>query len=152
MECQENGRTMWWKLGASLEVTTIKLKQDGENWNDSCLVLYTPLGRGVGRTCGVITFLSLLTLFVIYRIWFKGTPKKLLEEEGSIIFPFNFPFPLEAIFHLPLEPMFLQSLQKFPRKKVQYFPLRESPRRGCFLSNNWSTNHIGKVGNRPILE
>jgi hypothetical protein len=42
MECWENGKTMWWKLGAMLEVTIIKLGWDGENWNDLCLMLQTP--------------------------------------------------------------------------------------------------------------
>jgi hypothetical protein len=31
MECQENGRTMWWKPKALLEVIIIELGWDGKN-------------------------------------------------------------------------------------------------------------------------
>jgi hypothetical protein len=31
MECQENGKTMWWKLGALLKVTIIELGWDRKN-------------------------------------------------------------------------------------------------------------------------
>jgi hypothetical protein len=92
---------MWWKLGALLEVTIIRLGQDGENWNDPCLVLWIPLRRKVERIDGVVTFFSFFTLLVVSKVWFKGTSIEALEEGGEVTFSFNFPFPLEAIFHLP---------------------------------------------------
>jgi len=65
----------------------------------------------VGKTNGVVFILSLLTLFIICRIWFKRTSTKMSNEGGSINFSFNFPFPLEEIFHLPkgLRPAALQA-------------------------------------------
>jgi hypothetical protein len=51
-----------------LEVTIIKLGQDGENWSDPRSMLWTPLGGGVGRTSGVITLLSLLTSSIVYKV------------------------------------------------------------------------------------
>jgi len=81
-----------------LEVTKIRLGQDGKNWSDPCSVLRTPPRGWVGRTGGVVALLSLLISFIVYKVWLKGTPTKALEEGGSITFSFNFPFPLEVIF------------------------------------------------------
>jgi hypothetical protein len=54
----------------------------------------------VGIASGVVTLLSLFTLFVVCKVWFKRTSTKALEEGGLVTFSFNFPFPLEAIFCL----------------------------------------------------
>jgi hypothetical protein len=80
MECHENGKTVWLKLGAMLEVTIIKLGWDGKNWNDPYLMFRTPPWRGVGRIGGVVALLSLLTSSIVYKVWFKGTSTKALEE------------------------------------------------------------------------
>jgi hypothetical protein len=45
-----------------LELTTIRLGWDGENWNDLYPVLQIPLGGKVGKTSGVITLLYFFTL------------------------------------------------------------------------------------------
>jgi BioD-like phosphotransacetylase family protein len=73
------------------EVTTIGLARDGKNYNDPCLVLQTPRRGGVGKTCGVIALLLLLTSSVVYKAWFKGISTKVSEERGSVTFSFNFP-------------------------------------------------------------
>jgi hypothetical protein len=92
---------MWWKLGAMLEVTIIGLGRDGKNWNDLCLVLQTPPRRGVGRIVEVLTLFSFLTSLVASKVYLKGTSTKASKEGVLVTFSFNFPFPLEAIFHLP---------------------------------------------------
>ncbi len=53
------------------------------------------------RTGGVVVLLSLLTMSVACKIWFKGTSTKVSKEGGSVTFSFNFPFPLEVILCLP---------------------------------------------------
>jgi hypothetical protein len=80
-------------------------------------MLWTPPGGKVGRIGEVVTVLSFLTSFVICRIWFKGTSTKALEEGGSIIFSFNFPFHLEAIFHLPPSTYVYTKLARVSMKK-----------------------------------
>jgi hypothetical protein len=67
-EGQENGKTMWWKPRALLEVTIIKLGWDGENWNVPCLMLWNPPEGGVGRIGGVIAIFIMLTSLVVYRV------------------------------------------------------------------------------------
>jgi hypothetical protein len=64
-------------------------------------VLQTPPRGGVGNTIGIVVFISLLTSFVVYKVWFKGMSIKALEERGSVTLSFNFPFPFEEIFRLP---------------------------------------------------
>ncbi len=41
------------------------------------------------------------TLSIVYKLSFKRTSIKTSEEGGLITFSFDFPFPLEIIFHLP---------------------------------------------------
>ncbi len=124
MECQENGRTMWWKPKALLEVTTIKLGWDGEKWNDPCWVLWTPLGEGVGKIDGIIVLLSLLTSLVVCRVWFKITSTKASKEGILITFSFNFPFPLEAIFCLPPSTCVFAKLARISMKEGLIFSFK----------------------------
>jgi hypothetical protein len=80
-------------------------------------VLQIPLGGGVRRTGGVVALLSLLTLSVVYKIWFKGTSTKALKEGGLVTFSFNFPFPLEVIFCLPQSTCVLAELARVSMKE-----------------------------------
>ncbi len=56
--------------------------------------------RGGKNRCGSNLSFFLHIVSCIQSL-FKGTSTKALEEGGLITFSFNFPFPLEAIFHLP---------------------------------------------------
>jgi hypothetical protein len=58
-------------------------------------MLQTPPRGGVGRISGVVAFLSLLTLSIVYRVWFKGTLIKVSEETLS---PSTFLFPWKPFF------------------------------------------------------
>jgi hypothetical protein len=66
----------------------------------------------VGIIGGVVALFSLLTSSIIYKVWFKGTSTKALEEGGLATFSFNFPFPFEAIFSLPPSTHVLVELAK----------------------------------------
>jgi hypothetical protein len=41
--------------------------RDGKNYNDLHPMFWTPLGGGVGKIGGVITFISLFTSSVVYK-------------------------------------------------------------------------------------
>jgi hypothetical protein len=49
----------------------------------------------------MVALLFLLTLFVVCRVWLKGTSTKVSKEGGLVTFSFNFPYPFKMIFHLP---------------------------------------------------
>jgi len=81
---------------------------------------------------------------------FKGTlinaSWSTLEEEGLVIFSFNFPFPLEVFFHLPPLTCVPMALARVSMKDDLMFSSRESLGWGCCFSNSQGTNHIGEDG------
>jgi hypothetical protein len=107
----------------------------------------------VGKTGGVVAFFSLLTLSVVCKIWFKGTSTKMLKEQGSIIFSFNFPFPLEVIFHLPPSTCVLAKLARISLKEGSIFSHKGISRVGVMSFEHLKYQpHWRKMGSRPILE
>jgi hypothetical protein len=55
------------------------------------------------------------------------------EEGGLVILSFNLPFPLEAIFCLPLSTYVLAKLARVTMKEGSIFSLKESQGWGCYL-------------------
>jgi hypothetical protein len=93
-------------------------------------VLPTPPRGGVGKIGGVVAFHSFLTTLIICRVWFKKTSTKASEDEGSVTFSFNFPFPLEAIFHLPPSTYVSTKLARASMKAGLIFSLKGISRVG----------------------
>jgi hypothetical protein len=68
------------------------------------------------------------------------------EEGGSVTFSFNFPFPLEVIFHLSPSTCVLAELVRVSMKEDSLFSLKGISRWGCCLLDGQSTNHIREDG------
>jgi hypothetical protein len=83
----------------------------------------SPRGRA-RRTCGVVAFFFLLTSSIIYKVWLKGTSIKVSKEGGLITFSFDFPFLLEAIFHLPPSTYVSTKLVRVSMKASSIFSLK----------------------------
>ncbi len=102
----------------------------------------------MGRTCGVITLLSLFTSSVIYRIWFKRTSTKTSEEGGLV----NFPFPLEVIFCLPPSTYVPAELESFHERRFDTFPQGNLQGGGVIFWRIEIPTTLEKMGSGPILE
>ncbi len=145
MECQENGRTMWWKPKGLPKVTIVGLKWKKLEWSmfnasDSTRRKGEKNMRGSSPSFSPHIVCCLQNL--VQRNLNKGV-------KGGRFNHFFLQLSLSLgsdFFASHPQHVFLPSLQESPWKKAWYFPARESLGWGWCLSNSWNTNHTTENG------